>query len=101
MAKKIITSWIIVVTLVLCGCNPIPIHSECDLPKLTADLKLDVVEKIETSSYFSHECRIELPTVMQLNRDWGVLNLRLHGSPHRLWMLAIGKNKGSLEIEFA
>ena len=99
MAKIPVKAFIISSILAIGGCNPIPIHFECDLPKLTTDIKLEVLEQIGTSSYFSHECPSELSTVMKITRDWGAIKIRLHGSPHRMWMVATDKNNESLKIE--
>lgn len=70
----------------LLGCNPIPIHHACSLPYLQSDLALESIVQVSTSSYFSHKCPVPIAKRSLLRRDWGVLHLTWHGTPHRLWM---------------
>lgn len=73
-------------------------HAPCNLPFLESDLPLESVVEVSTSSFFSDECPIAISKKSQLQRDWGVLRLQWHGSPHRLWMHAETNSGADLYI---
>lgn len=90
----------ILFTSSISGCNPIPFHRECYLPKLSSELEIRTIETLGPSGYFRDSCPIKVLREFELRRPWGEINLRWHGSPQRLWLKVLSNqgasNKGDI-----
>ena len=84
---------IIFLGTMLSGCNPIPTHPPCNLPKLITELPITPIKNVRTRGFFNDTCPAVIPKRFNIHREWGTLKMKWQSSPHQLWMKAFS-NKG-------
>lgn len=59
-------------------------HYACSLPSVETSLPGRTIDGIGTTGYFDDTCPVPIAREQELDREYGVINLYLWGSPHRL-----------------
>ncbi|MDE0002195.1 MAG: hypothetical protein OXQ29_05840 [Rhodospirillaceae bacterium] len=59
-------------------------HYPCSLPSVETSLPSRTIDGIETTGFFDDTCPVPIAREQELDRAYGVINLYLWGSPHRL-----------------
>jgi hypothetical protein len=80
------------------GCNPIPSHTQCNLPYLEKSSEFFVVEEIGTWGFYKNYCPEPINRVFEVRRSFGVIKFEWWGSPHRLYMSVQGDAKDIVQI---
>ena len=58
--------------------------SPCILPSLESSIATRTVREVPTTGFLTHTCPTPIPRELEFNRDYGTLEMRLWGAPHRL-----------------